>query len=417
MIKGYVLKFLFDLFLDFLLIIFSMIVPKIKGELLFGADLGTLFKGNPKYLFLYLQGNVDLSPIWITGNRKVVSELSDKQFAVVYKYSIRGFWTILRSEWLFIDFKPKDVLYLGETTFGRFKFVQTTHGVPFKKGGQFAIDEGRGRQLKYNVFFINSLIKNAKKALVYNFLLANYEMVIATSEETKKTSEYLFKSNNVTICGMPRNDIFFNKKVAWNNLYDQMELSKFSQVILYAPTYRDNYASVEPFSEDFLVEFDAYLRDTNKVILVKKHPLDGKINLQDKLTNFKMITEKVDDIQELLIHVDLLITDYSSVIFDYALLKRPFLLFPYDYQEYLKSCRGFIYDYFEELPGPFAKTENELMNYIRDVDSWFCSDIYQRKYASFSTKFNKYHDGHSCKRCLSHLLKYPVSASSVWRDG
>ena len=195
-----------------------------------------------------------------------------------------------------------------------------------------------------------------------------------------------------------------------------MGLSKFSQVILYAPTFRDNYDSVAPFSDDFLVELDAYLRDTNKVILVKKHPLDSKINLQDKLTNIKMITEKVDDIQELLIHADLLISDYSSVIFDYSLSKKPFLLFPYDYEEYIKSCRGFIYDYFEELPGPFAKNENELIDYIRDVDSWFGNEVYQRKYESFSTKFNKYQDGHSCERCLSHVLKYPVSANSVLRD-
>jgi CDP-glycerol glycerophosphotransferase (TagB/SpsB family) len=403
--------------LDLLLIILSIVVPKKTGQLLFGADLGTLFKGNPKYLFLYLQGNADLFPIWITGNKKVVAELSSRQCAVVYKYSVRGFWAILRSEWLFIDFTPKDVMYLGETAFGRFKFVQTTHGVPFKKGGQFALDEGRGRLLKHDVLFINSLIKNAKKALVYNFLLANYDVVVATSEETKRTSEYLFKSNNVTTCGMPRNDIFFNRKMAWNNLSEQMDLARYGQVILYAPTYRDNYASVTPFSEGFLAELDAYLRDTNKIILVKKHPLDSLISLPDSLTNIRIITEKVDDIQELLIHTDLLITDYSSVIFDYSLSGKPFLLFPYDYEEYVKSCRGFIYDYFEELPGPFARTETELMNYIRDGDSWFHSDTYQRKYESFSRKFNRFLDGHSCERCLTHVLKHPVSPGSVWRDG
>ena len=407
---------LLNVLLDLLLIILSLVVPKRKGQLLFGADLGTLFKGNPKYLFLYLQGHADLSPIWITGNKEVVAELSGRQVAVVYKYSLEGFWAILRSEWLFIDFTPKDVLYLGETAFGRFRFVQTTHGVPFKKGGQFALDEGRGRQLKSNVFFINSLARKMKKALVYNFLLANYDVVVASSEETQKTSEYLFKSNNVTICGMPRNDMFFNKDLAWNRLDEQLGLSKYSQVILYAPTYRDDYASATPFSEDFLVELDAYLRDANKVILVKKHPLDSNIVLPEKSTNIKIITEKVDDIQELLVHSDLLITDYSSVVFDYSLLNRPFILFPYDYREYVKSCRGFIYDYFEELPGPFAETENELMNYLRDGGSWFHNGDYQKKFESFSRKFHEYRDGRSSARCLSHVLKHPVSPGSYWRD-
>jgi CDP-glycerol glycerophosphotransferase (TagB/SpsB family) len=165
-----------------------------------------------------------------------------------------------------------------------------------------------------------------------------------------------------------------------------------------------------------LVELDAYLRDANKVILVKKHPLDSNIVLPEKSTNIKIITEKVDDIQELLVHSDLLITDYSSVVFDYSLLNRPFILFPYDYREYVKSCRGFIYDYFEELPGPFAETENELMNYLRDGGSWFHNGDYQKKFESFSRKFHEYRDGRSSARCLSHVLKHPVSPGSYWRD-
>ena len=77
----------------------------------------------------------------------------------------------------------------------------------------------------------------------------------------------------------------------------------------------------------------------------------------------------------------------------------------HDYADYLVDCRGMIYDYFETVPGPFVKEENELLASLEDVDGWYSDPDYQKRYADFVERFNTYTDGGSCERLAHHIAK------------
>src|SRR5690606_7135001 len=105
----------------------------------------------------------------------------------------------------------------------------------------------------------------------------------------------------------------------------------------------------------------------NTVLVLRLHYL-----LSDKISQFELPSNILDasnyqDIQELYLLADMLITDYSSVMFDYALLKRPILLYCYDLDEYI-TRRGMYFDFAEKAPGPVCKTIEELIKYIKQPE-------------------------------------------------
>ena len=137
--------------------------------------------------------------------------------------------------------------------------------------------------------------------------------------------------------------------------------------------------------------------------MVKKHGLDEELGISN-FSNIIDVSDNVRDIQELLCHIDVLISDYSSVVFDFVLMEKPIIFYCHDFEEYSKTW-DMYYSYFENLPGPFAKNENELIHCINNIEKSFNENEYKEKYISFKNQFNRYNDGDSCKRLLNYLLK------------
>ena len=144
--------------------------------------------------------------------------------------------------------------------------------------------------------------------------------------------------------------------------------------------------------------------ENNYLFLIKGHYW-GKSNVNMKnRSNVIDVSKNVSDIQDLLIHTGTLITDYSSVLFDFVLLDRPIILYPYDFEEFLEN-RSMYYDYYQDLPGPFAKNEADLFGLIKAIDSVFNNKEYKERYQKFKDRFNFYKDGKSCERLYEYLLK------------
>jgi CDP-glycerol glycerophosphotransferase len=118
------------------------------------------------------------------------------------------------------------------------------------------------------------------------------------------------------------------------------------------------------------------------------------------------ISKKDIDVQEILIHTDVLITDYSSVFFDFMSTKKPVIFYTYDYQDYLSKCRGMYYDFKQELQGPFADDEESLIDYIKSYEKWSINPDYIKKYNLVLDKFNSFQDANSSKRLIDFL--YPI---------
>ena len=167
--------------------------------------------------------------------------------------------------------------------------------------------------------------------------------------------------------------------------------------MLYAPTFRD-YKYRSPLTESFLEKLDKFLLAENKYLLYKPHPFTENVDL----TQYKKIIsiERNVDILDLLIIADILITDYSSVFYDYLLTMRPIIFFAEDLERYTE-VRDFYYDYETFVPGPIVKSGDELIDLLKNLDQW--ESKFKAKRKLMRDQFNKYHDGRSTERIIELL--------------
>ena len=129
--------------------------------------------------------------------------------------------------------------------------------------------------------------------------------------------------------------------------------------------------------------------------------LSNCVNLKDiKLDNFLFSFDENVDINELYVMSDLLITDYSSVFFDYAILNRPILFYMYDLEEYRDELRGFYLDINKELPGKITIDEDELLSVIKNENY----KEYDEKLKEFRNTYNNLEDGKASQRVINNLI-------------
>ena len=181
-----------------------------------------------------------------------------------------------------------------------------------------------------------------------------------------------------------------------------MNIPSDKKVILYAPTFRDNqHQSGMGYTYQTEVNFQLLqekLQD-QYIILFRAHYLVANSFDFEKYQGFIYNVSDYDDINELYVISDFLITDYSSVFFDYANLKRPILFYMYDLEEYKEELRGFYID-ISELPGEIAQTEQELLKLIENTKDF----VYNEKYQAFHEKYNYLDDGQATKRVVNKIF-------------
>ena len=277
-------------------------------------------------------------------------------------------------------------------------YVQCWHGTPLKK---------LGCDLKNTVNAMNSeeeihkrYIQEAKR---FNFFISPSKF--ATE---KFTSAWNLKMLGKESCfieeGYPRNDFLYNFKTEdVIKVKEKLNIPSGKKVILYAPTWRDNqHNSNMGYTYKTEVNFDLLKEklQNDYIILFRAHYLVANSFDFEKYKGFIYDVSRVDDINDLYIISDMLITDYSSVFFDYANLKRPIVFYMYDFEEYRDELRGFYID-IKELPGKITKTETELIEAIDNTKEF----IYDEKYRKFNEKFNYLDDGQAAKRVVEKLIK------------
>lgn len=288
-------------------------------------------------------------------------------------------WLMLRARYIITD--GTDQRY----TWGRFAFIQLWHGTGFK-----------------NVGVLNDVLNPAhKKQFARHY--SHYRLVVATSEDDRIRKNDSFLNPCAVITGSPRNDALFVSEGERNRMKDQYGLSGFRHVIGYAPTFRD--AVTRPaFSDGFWGRLNAMLQRENGVFVVKKHPWERSFTLPAGYTHIRDLSPSILDAQDLLVMADMLVSDYSGIVTDYALLGRPMIFYMHDYAEYLNTCRCMYYDIRETVPGPFVATEDDLLEKMSDW-SWFQDEALQARYREFTQRFHTYTDGNSCKRVFEAIQR------------
>jgi CDP-glycerol glycerophosphotransferase len=402
------------LVLKTILFLLSCVLPK-NDRVLFFSSVGNYkfpllkdepdfqFKESPKYLAIYTAKQLkDFIPIFHVPNKRLFHKI--QKIGIQPTRGMIAFWHILRAKYIFIDNKNS---YNPNASFlsGRFKIIQCWHGTPLKRMGE-------DRKSK-------------------NYWLRRLKIKYALSACTHSTNVFkkLFQTENVLEIGYPRNDILLNPEVfTCENISEELGLKDFKKIFLYAPTHRKKSRAlnpfnkqfmesrdtpsgrkvgqaVNPFDERFLGDLNCWLQQNNFIFLIKQHPYVRNVDGLDKFSNIQDVSIINHDIQELAIHTDILISDYSSIVFDFALTEKPIIFYPYDYDDYTQGGIGLYFDYYKKLPGPFAKTQQELLELMKNAETWSADEDYLRRYKSFKNEFNHHQDGCSCQRLFDLLLE------------
>lgn len=244
---------------------------------------------------------------------------------------------------------------------------------------------------------------------------------IATSEIMRSVISACFreKANNVYITGQPRNDFLFENKAI--DFIDKISKTNKKKII-FAPTFRENqtsmkYSNGDPIREnnffrvtDFNIEiFDTFLDKNNAKLFIKLHPFEEKTFISTKLTkNITVIKtetlQKINlDINHFLNKMDILITDYSSIYFDYLLLDRPICFLIPDIYAY-KNLRG---DFILEpvtfwMPGPHIFNQNSLQSELKKILNG--QDSYQKQRNIINDLINFYKEKSSSERVFQRFF-------------
>lgn len=210
--------------------------------------------------------------------------------------------------------------------------------------------------------------------------------------------------------GTPRTDILFNKSHdKYLNLKRKLGIPEEKKVILYAPTFRNNIED-SGVKQIQLLDFDKLLRSLELrfggswIFVMRAHPgVQSSVNRVINLSGDEgkiMNGNKHQDMMEYLFVSDILLTDYSSSAFDFALTNKICLLFAHDRIDYESNDRG-MYEPLSFLPFPFANSFEELIDVIVNFDAKEYEDNRQK----FLTKIGCFEDGHASERCVAHLLE------------
>ena len=297
------------------------------------------------------------------------------------KFEFKVLFNSAISKYILIDdfFPLMYVLNIRKDT----KFIQVWHALgAFKRVGYSRLD-----------------IDN-KNSLTHR----NYTDTIVSSENIVDNYAEAFGINSAKVhpLGIPRTDMFFDKakkEKIKEQIYIKYPSLKEKRIILFAPTFRGQGRNSAHYPEEYINLDEIYKNlDEKDMFVLKLHPfIKNNIVIKDEYKDkIKDLTE-YKDINELLLITNLLITDYSSVIFEYSFIENPIIFYVPDLDEYGNS-RSFYYDYEEYIYGSIAKTKEELIKQIKNpvVDT--------NKIAQFKNKFLNKCDGNSTKRFVEELI-------------
>lgn len=373
----------------------ATVFPIHKGLVLFESFNGKLPTDNPYAIYQELVKQTEKKNLY-WGIKKDRIKEARKQYPdlnLVPRFSIKWLWLATRANfWVFNSRMPNWLKKNKETI-----YIQTWHGTPLKKLGtdiQEVAMPGTDTE-KYKNNFI--------------FEASRWDYLIAPNEYSEKIFKQAFQfRNHMLEIGYPRNDELVNNR---NNEQRQQELKKKiigkdnGRVILYAPTWRDDYF-IKKGSYKFFMPFDLEKTlnclEEDDTLIIRPHYLVGdSIDIKGYEDRVKVCMNEA--INDLYLISDLLITDYSSVMFDFAILKRPMLFYPYDMAHYKEKLRGFYLDY-NEVPGPIAENEAHFYKFLREFVLYGQFPQYEVKTRAFEQLFCSWEYGNASQRVSQLIL-------------
>ena len=326
-----------------------------KGRVMMWAYTFKQYSCNPRYLTEYLLENDTEFEIYWVFRRKVDISGIDKRIRCIRYLSLKYFLLVNTAEFLITNARTDPYRMYWTKRQGQ-KYLMLWHGgVALKK-----IEKDAEDKLKY------SYLKKAKiDSRVCDLMISGCRF------QTRLLKESFWYSGEVLEKGIPRCDIFFDRERHMEfdrRVRNTYSIPESDRIILYAPTFRADH-SIEPYRiswDKVIPELEKTFKGSGIAVLVRLHPvLIGKADTSSLLCGRNVIdATSYHDMQELMCVASMLITDYSSSMFDFGMLGKPCFLYATDIEKY---NRGYYFR-FDEMPFPLGRNEDELLENIRNFD-------------------------------------------------
>ncbi len=374
--------------------IFSIVgmLPADSRLIVFESFLGKQYSCNPRAIYEYLKENHPEYKMYWSIDPRYASSFEGKGLNVVNRFSFQWLFLMARAKfWVSNSRLPLWIPKPNHTV-----YLQTWHGTPLKR---LAAD-------MEEVHMPGTDTQSYKR----NFLAesSRWDYLISPNRYSTEIFRRAFAFEKTMLeTGYPRNDILYTVNTSSNiaEIKSRLKLPKDKKIILYAPTWRDNeFYDTGKYKFNLkldLARMEEELGD-DYIILLRMHYLIAENLDLSPFKGFAFDTSQHEDIRELYLVADLLITDYSSVFFDYANLQRPMIFFVYDIESYRDQLRGFYFEFEQDAPGPLVKTTQDVINEIKryETNGYELPDHFNE----FHQKFCYLEDGNSTKRVVENCF-------------
>lgn len=372
-------------------------IPKRKNLAVFFGRSNGCFIDNVKYFFLHCVKKVEqLTCVYISFDRRNAADLKKQGLPAMWVGDEEA-TTIMASAGLVVcdDFSWKNQPSLW-ALMSEAKIIQLWHGVPLKAIGFPEIE--------------SAVNMNPQKAENLTFAYSGYDAVVSTSPYfTEHAFGRAFKSKEFVESGYPRNDVLMRRPSKQDMINTDSELyaslvrfrKKGGKTVFFMPTFRDNGGG--PFEDGAIdiMRLSQFCQKNDIMFICKLHPY---LSI-DKVTmppNIEIVDPKTDA-YPLLGLCDTLLTDYSSVYFDFLLVDKPIIFYPYDFEDYISKNRELLFDFEEMTPGVKVKDQNSLYKAFEDILINGKDDFsVQRK--DMCKKAFSHIDGNSALRLSEHIV-------------
>ncbi len=378
------------LVINSIIFLISLLIFKDKKMIIVGPWFGDRWADNSRYFMQDAQKQTKYKVYLIVKNKKLYNELN-KSINCVYRYSLKSIYLHFRAKFHVVDQGDKSLIGFLSVRAIR---INLWHGLPMKKLWDLAYRPPKNKfaaklmqfNRKLNVFF-NGFCSKGGWDNYYLLTPSLYDwenfLKICVNEKLVKPLFAKYPRTDYLKNYIDRNNIILSEEKKYLDLVKTK--AKEKKLVLYVPTFRDKSSTLilGTNNDNDINKYIELLNKNNCVLVIKMHSAD--MTILSKYDNC-IILNNYCDISTFLPYMDCLITDYSSVFFDYLIFNRPIIFYPYDYDYYDNSDRGILPNYTVHTPGEmvynfeelYTKTKVLIKNNFKDKKETMRKELLQK---------------------------------------
>jgi CDP-glycerol glycerophosphotransferase len=365
----------------------AKLLPIDKNLVVFESGMGKQYADSPRYIYEELLRRGDQrTKVWsYSGN----TPIADTNTRVVTRHSPAFYYYLARAGYWISN---QNLPYYVTRRRGAV-YLQTWHGTPLKRM-LHDLEQVHGRDAGYRAR-VSTMVKQ-------------WSTLLSPSPFATDALRSAFRfTGDILEAGYPRNDLFHSpgRDQIAARVRRRLRIRDDQRVILYTPTFRDDRPGRPGrFTFDLALDLQQFYDEfgDSTVVLLRVHPhVDAKLQIPKRLKRVVRNVSNYPEVQELMLASDVLVTDYSSVFFDYAALRRPILFYAYDL-DYYRDLRGFYLDYEADVPGEIVTTHDDLIKALHNLDE--VDAPHQERRDEFLRRFAPWDDGAAARRVVDAIF-------------